>query len=281
VESSLREFDRVADRIRLHRQVDSRSVVVVEGPSDRRLVTGVIPEDAVVVFEGGTRDAVLAAARELVALQMDRLACVVDRDFDDAVAQAHAEGLPVVAYDGADLEEMLVHSPAMHRMLGELGSEEKLADFVGVEAVIQRAREVGLPVARLRRGSANEGWALVFDAVDVYARVDKDSLELNVTGLCMALRATVEEETVSQADLEMTAADGEVVDCPRTGRPLVRGRDLLTVVSVALRRVVGTRTKARSAPDLLEEVLRSSIDLDWLRGTDWYAELIAVAAIQP
>lgn len=120
MESSLRAYDRVADRIRLHRQVDKRSVILVEGPADRRLVKRLVADRAAVVFMGNTRDDVLAAARDSVKLGLDRVVCVVDRDFDDAVADAKAEGLPVVGYDGADLEDMLAHSPSLDRLLGEL-----------------------------------------------------------------------------------------------------------------------------------------------------------------
>lgn len=133
MESSLRAYDRLADRIRLHRQVDERFVVVVEGPSDRRLVERLIPSSSATVFIGNSRDHVLEAADDLRRFDLDRVACVVDRDFDGRVAATQAAGLPVVSYDGADLEDMLAHSPAMERMIGELGSENKLNSYGGAE----------------------------------------------------------------------------------------------------------------------------------------------------
>jgi hypothetical protein len=278
VESSLRAYDRVADRVRLHRQVDNRSTVVVEGPSDRRLIEDLIPKDAVVVFIGGTRDEVLRAASDFATLQLEHVACLVDRDFDDAVADAQAAGHPVVAYDGADLEDMLAHSPALIRMLGELASEEKLAAYGGPDALLAAARDRGWLIARIRRTNAHRGWALEFDAVDFSSKINRDTLDLNVTAMCMALRGT-SEEPVSQAELEEAAREGDSGTCPRTARRLVRGRDLLVVVGVALRKVVGSRTKAQAAPDLLGEVLRSSADREWLKRSEWFAELVQVASI--
>lgn len=279
MQSSLRAYDRLADRIKLHRQVDKRSVVVVEGPADRRLIRRLLPDHAVVVFVNDSRDNVLLTASELGKLGLEGVACLVDRDFDDAVENAQARGLPVVGYDGADLEDMLAHSPAMHRLLGELASESKLEDYGGAGVLIARAREQTAPIARIRRLNAARGWSLIFDAVDLPSKVNKETLELNVTGLCMALRRTW-DESVPQSELEEVARSGNAGTCPRTGRSLIRGRDLLAVVGVALRKAVGTKAKAQTAPDLLEGVLRSSADLDWLRRTEWFSELVRVAAIQ-
>lgn len=278
MDSSLRAYDRIADRIKLHRQVDSRSTIVVEGPSDRRLITDLIPNEAVVVFVGGTRDEVLRTANDLVRLEIDRAACLVDRDFDAAVGLAITAGHPLVTYDGADLEDMLMASPAAPRMLGELASEAKLEQYGGVESLLQAARREGVTIARLRRLNAENGWSLAFGSVDLSAKINRTTLELDVVGMCMALRATWDGD-VSQGDLEHAACAGDSGVCPRTSRPLVRGRDLLVVIGVALRALIGSRTKAQTAPDLLEGILRSSADRDWLRGSSWFGELTRVAMI--
>jgi len=278
MESSLRAYDRLADRIRLHRQVDERFVVVVEGPSDRRLVERLIPSSSATVFIGNSRDHVLEAADDLRRFDLDRVACVVDRDFDDRVAATQAAGLPVVSYDGADLEDMLAHSPAMERMIGELGSENKLNSYGGAERLLAQAREQSLPLARLRRLNVSRGWSLDFNAIDIANKVDKVTLELNVTGVCMALRQTW-SEAVAQRELEECARSGDAGRCPRTGRDLVRGRDLLALVGVGLRKLIGTRSKAQTSSEMLEDVLRSSADLEWLKQSDWFGELLRLGEI--
>src|SRR6266487_3311642 len=132
--ASLREYDRLADRIRLHRQVDPRPIIVVEGPSDDRFCKRVISPDIAMIFIAGTRSAVIATAATVASYKLDQIACVVDRDFDDVVADAERAGLPIAAYDSADLEAMLIESPAFQDMLLELGSAEKLHTFGGVDA---------------------------------------------------------------------------------------------------------------------------------------------------
>src|SRR5213592_1693461 len=143
---SLRRGDRLADRIRLHRQVDKRPVLVIEGPSDRMLINRLMPS-AVALFEAGTRDAVIEVAGGVSGL--DRVGCVLDRDFDDAVAAAEARGLPVFPYDDADLEAMLWWSPALDDVVAEMGSQTKVRRFGGMQAVRDRCVIIISPLERL------------------------------------------------------------------------------------------------------------------------------------
>lgn len=266
--SSLRAYDRLADRLRLHRQADSRPIVVVEGDSDRRLLQDVVGDEAAVVFVGGTRTEVLAAAFELERMNVNRVVCIVDHDFDDVVQAAIDAGLPVVAYDGADVEDMLMASPAARRAIEELASDEKLATY-GLASLLDTVREQAVPMGRLRRGNAMNGWGLVFDRIDLRSKVDKRTLELNVLGLCMALAGTA-PSAVSVVELQSVAARGDSVGCPRTGRRRLRGRDQLAFVAVALRKLVGSCRKEQTDPEFLAAILRSAANPEWMRSTEWY-----------
>lgn len=274
--TSLRNYDRLADRIRLHRQVDGRPVLVTEGYSDRRLVADLLPEGAAAMFVGGTRSEVLAVADFALKSQIDRIACLVDRDFDDAVSEAEQRGLPIVVYDGGDLEDMLLGSPAGERAINELASAPKLGAFGGALALIALVRERTAPLSRLRRANALGEWGLDFASLDLSAKVNRETLHVNVTSVCAALHRTA-REGVDRQDLESCARHDSEGECPRTCRPLARGRDLLALIGVALRRLVGTRPKAQTTPELLSVVLRTAADREWLRATVWFQDLCGLA----
>ncbi|MEA2275314.1 MAG: hypothetical protein QOC78_274 [Solirubrobacteraceae bacterium] len=274
-ESSLRAYDRIADRIKLHRQADDRATVVVEGPSDERFVDALLEQRAV-IFVAGTRSAVIDVTEEASRrLSVTRLVGVVDRDFDDIVAGAEAAGLPMVAYDGADLEDMLLHSPAGNRLIEEMASSSKLKAYGGASKLLADARERVIAISRLRSENAREGWGLAFDSVDLRGKVDKDTLEMSVLAICAALKVTT-ECAIEHAQLE-TAARSEEAErrCPHTGTLLARGRDVLVVIGISLRRLVGSRTKDQTDPHLLAAVLRTAADLAWFRQTPWFARLAA------
>jgi hypothetical protein len=259
--------DWLADRVRLHRQVDSRPVVVGEGDADRRIAARVLPEGEVVFFVAGTRDLVLETARRVPDLRLHEIACVVDRDFDDEVGHAEQDGLVVASYDEADLEAMLWWSPALDDVVHELGSEAKLRAFGGIGAVREVAVDVLRPLQRLRRASAVSGWGLNFDGLDLRRRISVEHLTMKEQSLCDALWR--DELDVPKSDLYEAARTWPEALCPTSGRPLIRGRDALAAVGVALRRAVGTLSFQEVNPSRLSEILRLRASPDALARTGW------------
>lgn len=62
---SMRDLDCIADRIRLNRQRDKRPVVILEGPSDKRVLQRSFHDQHVSYFVAGTRNVALDAATQL------------------------------------------------------------------------------------------------------------------------------------------------------------------------------------------------------------------------
>ena len=253
--SSLYEFDRLADRIKLERQVRNRPIIVVEGKGDRRYISRIPALSGADVYIAHTRSRVLEAAADLRRLGISGVACVMDRDFDDVVASAELSELAIAAYDNSDLEAMLWASVALDDLLEEVGSEEKLQGFGGADSLRRRAYEVLAPVTRLRRANALGGWGVNFDSVSLAAKIDTHTLSVSVQSLCDSLWSP--DLPVEKAELYAAAADCRFdVTCPHTGLELVRGRDALAVTGAALRRLIGSLTHAQASTDRLEETLR-------------------------
>ncbi|GAA1797166.1 DUF4435 domain-containing protein [Planosporangium flavigriseum] len=255
---SIREYDRPADRIRQHRQADFRPLLVVEGPSDARLMVAAF-EGKYVPFPVGNRGIALETARQLHAWRTKQFMCVVDRDFDDEVARAEAEGIPIHAYENADLEAMLCATDALRRIIAEFGSQEKIASFGGMRAVLQSLYKIVVPVARLRAANQQKQWGLAFDKVDLAEKIDAKTLELRVRSYCAALSATVGNNPGQSALVSVAEGPDKSVRlpvCPRGASPYYRGRDLLAALGVALRRQIGSCAKAATETEHLAAILR-------------------------
>jgi hypothetical protein len=272
---SIRDYDRPADRIRQHRQADARPAIVVEGPSDARILRESFVE-AHSVFPVGSRNVALEVVAQLVAWTMPRVACVVDRDFDEKVAEAEALGLPVHAYMNADLEAMLCQSAAFRYMIQEVGSEGKLKAFGGIESLVDRIYGVAVPVARLRAGNAAGSWELAFDKVDLAEKVDLRTLTLKTQSYCSALANTSQNSpgvaSLMSVAQGVTTADFEP-SCPRGSSPYFRGRDFLSGAGVALRRNVGSCERAASRAEHLAGIIRA-IASGILRDMEWSEDLL-------
>jgi hypothetical protein len=275
--SSLRTYDRIADRIRLDRQSDRSPALVVEGKSDRTFVRRVLGED-VRVYLGTTRSVVLDTAADVERLGLERVACVVDRDFDDEVRELEDAIGCLVPYDGSDLESMLWSSPTLDVLLEEVASHGKLASFGGSEALRSAATRVLEPLQRLRRASAVRGWGLNFDARLALARkISTRDLSVRVETLCDSLWHP--ELGVPKADLYAAAREFPLEPCPRSGLPLLRGRDALAVAGAALRRLLSSFTSAQSDVDRLEEMLRLAATPSTVSDTVWRNSIRSVLGL--
>jgi hypothetical protein len=272
--ASIRAYDRVADRIRQHRQADNRPVIVVEGPGDSRFLRAGF-DDEYVIFPAGTRSSALVVTEQLLAWRVPDAACVVDRDFDEEVSNRESAGFPVFAYENADLEAMVSKTDAFDLMIFELGSEQKLKDGGGSAAIAKLIYLVVIPVARLRAANAANNWGLAFNEVNVADKVSLKTLEFNLQGYCAALRG----ESVNPPPLSelIAVAEGSTPlahepSCPRRSSPYYRGRDFLAVAGVALRRRAGSCQKAATDAEHLAGVIRA-IACKTVKNSSWGKDL--------
>lgn len=262
---SLRELDSVADRIRQHRQVYERPVLIVEGPEDR-LVLGPHLE-GVDIFPADGRTNALDAASRLHAWSIEDFVAVYDRDFlplaDSIEMQAHP-------YDGRDLEHMLVGLGVLALVIDHQGSAAKLAQAGGSSALVERLIQIVEPVTKLRSANARHNLGLRFDDVDLASKIDLRTLTLKVISLHSALLAASD---VVLAPSELLAEVGAVPDGLEP-----RGKDVVSAAGVALRRVAGSLPSAVADVAVLTAQLHSSAGLA-LERSSWMARLRAKLGI--
>lgn len=278
---SLRELDRLADRVRLHRQRDQRPILIVEGPSDVRILQRAFADQDIVYFPATTRSLALEAAEKLEEWRQANFACVVDRDFDVAVEEAEQRLHSVHPYENADMEAMLAVSKAGIDLLLEIGSSDKIDKLGGVREVALRLMAILEPVTRLRRSNAENRWGLAFDKVDLSGKIDKKSMALKLRPYCTALH---EKSSASPGvAVLMEYADGtrslsrEPV-CPRGSKPYFRGRDFLAILGVALCGYCGTKRAQSVTQENLESALRLA-GAHEIRASHWGRDLLQLISV--
>ncbi|MER8155849.1 hypothetical protein [Streptomyces sp. NPDC094472] len=274
----MREFDRLADRIRLHRQSDKRQVVIVEGQSDERILQRAFSGENISYFRAGTRSIALEAASQLAEWKQNYFVCVVDRDFDDEVEALSGKIINLHPYENADLEAMLVVSKAGADLIAELGSAEKIAACGGISNIVAKLHQMVDPVTRLRRANVENGWGLRFDAVDLGSKVDKRQMTLRLQPYCAALSGTSQDSPGQSVLLEYASGDRAVSkypSCPRGSHPFFRGRDFLVLLGAALCGYCGTK-RAQSVDF---EALAASLRLagaDCVRTSQWGMDFLSL-----
>lgn len=229
--TSLREYDRLPDRIRHSRQSDQRGVVVVEGPSDKRLLDR-ISEKRWATFPAGTRDEVVATVSGALELGVAKVVGLIDRDFDDLADSLSDTDLPIVTFDEADLEAALIRGEYFDHLVSEIASSKKVASNGGISELRRLAITFATLIGSIRRQNAIHGWGINFDSVELHQRVDSSTLSLKSSGFC-AVVSRVSGGAISPAKVK------EILDTvapypPEAGN--FRGKDALILVQVALKR---------------------------------------------
>lgn len=241
---SLREFDRLEDRIRQHRQVDKHPIVIVEGPDDLLVLKNHLPSR--LFFPADGKRNALRAADALRDWGITGVRAVVDSDFDQ-----HKPNAWVLLYEKRDLEAMLIHLGTLTTVLEHQGSNRKLESNGGADAIVATILGELLPIARLRYANAREGWGLNFDAVDLPSKADRRTLAVDLTRYAAALiQASDTAASISQALAAMNK--GELDDRGP------RGKDVVALAGLALRAKIGALPQAACAELHLSAQLRSA-----------------------
>lgn len=261
INSSMRDFDRIEDRLRQHRQVDSRALVIVEGPGDDLVLRQHLPD--VAIFSADGKRNVLRAMEAMGSWNIRGVRGVIDADFDEADNDQADDR--VIFYEKRDLEGMLISLGVLSSLLEHQGSTVKLTDLGGAKALSEQLVETAMIVARIRAANYRHKWGINFDQVDISSKADRRSLNLDLRRYVSALIQTC-AASVSSAEVEAVATAGNL-----DGRG-PRGRDVLALAGLALRHKAGSLPAAATKVELLERQLRSSAAFA-LDRSEWMAAL--------
>ncbi|MFF1475641.1 hypothetical protein [Streptomyces mirabilis] len=251
-------------------------MVIVEGPTDVRVLSRAFHDQDIAYFPASTRSLALEAAKQLAGWNQKSLACVVDRDFDYNVEEAERDVPSIHPYENADMEAMLSVSQAGVDLLLELGSTEKIEKLGGVKVIVRRLLEMLEPITRLRRANAENGWGLAFDQVDLGSKIDKKSMSLKLRPYCVALVEKSDSSPNASVLVEYASGIRQLSSepkCPRGSKPYFRGRDFLTILGVALCGFCGSKRSQSVLLDNLEGALRLAGAYE-IRVSRWGKELL-------
>jgi len=178
----------VANDVRMRRQLFKGTMLLVEGSVDARFMRRFIDERNCMAVVAQGRDNAIEALKILTDAGVPGVLALIDADFDRVLGEVSG-GPNLLHYDYRDLEIMLLVSPALEKLLGEYGSEEKIREFETLEgvdtrrALLLRAQEIGL----LRLMSVRDTLSLRFDGLS-FGFVNSRTLELDVTELLVAVK---------------------------------------------------------------------------------------------
>ena len=245
----------IANEIRLKRSHHPGAFLVVEGRDDRLFCERHTDSGCCNIVVAEEKEKVLEVIRILDTAGFAGVLGMVDPDFD-FLANTEPLSPNVVTCDAHDLEVTLLRSPALDRLLVEFGSQQKIQSL-GVE-VRELLFSAATPVGCLRWLSRKNNLGLRFQGLNLALCVDRNSLRIDLIKLCRKVKHLSNKWDLDE--LELVEAVEAMTITHHNRCHVCCGDDVLQVLSIGLRKALGTKPSQIVKVDRLKEALRLAFD---------------------
>jgi len=270
----MRDFitvDREVAAIRLRRTSFSGSFLLVEGGTDKTFYERFIDKVACQVVTTSGKPSSKQRAIEILKIlnkeNFQRILAIVDADFD------RLEGLPnipnLIFTDTHDLETMLIQSPALDKVLAEVGSEEKITKFgKDIRSVLLQS---GKPIGYLLWISQIHELNLTFAGIKFSKFIDEQTLQIDEIKLIQEVKNKSEAHTLKAEILQQHIANQKRND--HDPYQVCCGHHLVQILSFGLCKAIGSAKPSDVESSILERSLRLAYEEAYFYKTQIYLSI--------
>jgi Protein of unknown function (DUF4435) len=264
----------LANTIRMARSSYEGAFLVVEGQTDALLYKRLADSERCRLIVAHNKKNVVEILLILESGDFAGALAIVDADFD-VLERTVFVSSNIFLTDTHDLETMMLKSPALEKLLSEMGSETKLAEFVKARGKDLREAllEEGLHPGYLRWVSLRHGHALKFEGLNYRAFTDHLTLTIDQSKLIETIKNHSHKPQPSDHELQqqIEAISEETHDKWH----VCCGHDLICILSVGLHKAIGSYNWKEIEPEIIERSLRLAYESAWFRHTRLYASIKA------
>ena len=251
--------DRDINAIRLRRSTFSGTFVLVEGSSDKIFYERFFDKVTCVLIsisgKPSSKLRVVAVLGILEKSSFQGILAIVDADFDHLKVSSHSSH-NLIRTDTHDLETMLLNSSALDKVITEFGSEEKIVKFD--RDVRTALLEAGMPIGYLLWISQLDELNLTFDGIIFSKFVDDRTLQIDEFKLIQEVKNKSQAFALKGEDLQQRLTNQK--SCNYDPWQVCCGHDLVEILSLGLRRAIGSARGSDIEPNSLERNLRLAYD---------------------
>lgn len=257
--------------IKMLRASHDGAFLIVEGKDDVRFWRSRRHANCDLI-DGEGKQNVIGAVRRLDTARFTGALAVVDSDFERLTGGRFESG-NLVYTDAHDLECLLCRSSALDKVLAEHGDPGKIRRFESAGTDIRTALlERALVFGRLRLAAL-----LARPAVELQMRIQRfvDEETWTVDG------ETLIRQAVPDSPGDAQAITSRLAQLPEADPwQVVRGHDLIAILLIGLRRVLGNLQTSVGTRDIAG-LLRAGMSPEDLRATELWADMQAWQSANP
>jgi len=263
---------RIANQVRMTRTQFAGSFLIVEGSTDGQFYEWFVDPNQCQVVIAHNKANAISALNLLENDSFSGVLVIVDADFD-VLTGKYPTSPNIVFTDTHDLETMIIKSPALEKVLGEFGSEEKINQFVQnrgkdvLAVLIECSRSIGY----LRWVSLREGLSLTFEGLDFGKFIDKEQLTVGEARLFKTVKDKSGRQDIADSQLKESVQAIRKDD--HDPWHVCCGHDLVCVLSIGLCKAIGSWNAGDVKIDVLERSLRLAYERTHFQQTQLYASI--------
>jgi hypothetical protein len=266
----MREYltpEREATSIRLRRDTFPGTFLLVEGSSDKVFYERFIDNTECTVITNSIpgKQRVTEVLIILNNSKFQGILAIVDADFEHLDDSLYFTP-NLLRTDTHDLETMLLQSSALDKVLTEFGSEEKIAKF-GLD-IRTALIEAGISIGYLRWISQTDELNLTFNDIKFSKFIDDKNLQIDELKLIQEVKNQSQAFGLKSEDLQqrLTNQKSDSYDPWQ----VCCGHDLVEILSLGLRKAIGTAKTSDVEPNSLERSLRLAYEEPYFCQTQIY-----------
>ncbi len=258
----------VAAQIRLIRQVQKGTILLLEGSTDAKVFDQFIDRSVCEIEIGFGKPNVLDAIDLLEDEGFQGVVGVVDADFDRLTGTTYSlDNLCVT--DVHDLDLMIFLSPSFDRYIAEYGNKDRIENqFDGdLSRIRSKIIDCCLPLAHCRLASERRNLRLTFRELKHEELVDRETLKINRDALIAAIISrSAARSTAANLNAYIKNEEAKLHDSYQ----VASGHDVAAVLGIALRKLIGDRRDVHTWASEIEAGLRLAFDWQALACTGLY-----------
>jgi hypothetical protein len=264
--------DRDVNAIRLRRSTFLGTFLLVEGSSDKIFYERFIDKfSCQIVTTSGKPSSKHRAIEILEILETSNfqgVLAIVDADFDHLEVSPHSN-INLILTDTHDLETVLLNSPALDKLISEFGSEEKITNFGrDIRAAIL---EAGILLGYLRWLSQIYELNLNFNGIEFSYFINQKTLIADELKLIQAVKNKSQALSINSEDLQRNLKEQK--DDSHNPWQVCCGHDLVKILSLGLRKAIGSANASDVEPSLIERSLRLAYEAAYFCQTQIYSSM--------
>jgi len=259
----------IANEIRMLRTTFVGAFVIVEGRNDKLVYQRFFDRESCTIAIAYGRDNVLGVIRILNADdKFSGVLGIIDADFSNITGESTPES-NILQTDLHDLECMMLASPAFDRILAELGSDERVAEFAKSNSLLAHQLATNtVPLGCLRFISIQQTLELKFEGLSFGKFVETNELQVDPSKMVRAVVHNSQQHQLDQKQLvEQVGSEMQKGhDCWQ----ISCGHDIVELLALGFRKIFSGKSGGMVTVEILERSLRLAYAASYFQETTLY-----------